>query len=80
MGGSTYLQPLTLLVALGVQESLTQGRLTGVPSHILLGHPWLLQHPIVAMMVIFLDAFGLIFMRIDNVNIRLLPGSIDHCM
>jgi hypothetical protein len=32
------------------------------------------------MMVIFLDAFGLIFMRIDNVNIRLLPGSIDHCM
>jgi hypothetical protein len=46
-----------------------------MPSHILLGHPWLLRHPVAAATVVFIDNLSRLLARIDNVNVGLLPGS-----
>lgn len=51
-----------------------------MPTHILLGRPWLLRHPIPVATMVFFDNHSRLLARVDSVNTSLRLNSIDHIL
>ena len=66
------------LLAFGAHPPPTRGQHNGVPTSVLLGHPWMQGRPITSATVVFLDNLSRQLVCVDSVHIALRHDSTVH--